>query len=542
MARRTSVNQLALFRQLCAHEPINPSANPTTVIVEPLAASRDEHWSMAADPREGGGGCAGEVPASARAPSSGSGGATRSDWDVSAPNISATSADEVVDDGLDCELNDEGIEDGATTSADVEGGTSLARMLKVGLDQVLRNSERELAKLEALNRAIEQPQFSVDLTDVVGKVNSTGLTLDDWLHITNMPDSPRARACWAADYDAIEVMFILRGQLDGRIVDPPPPLPVTSPPFPPNTIGAIILPPPSADGSALVLAPSARALGAPNPRGRSHVRRETSSAAAPSRAGDPLAVAMRRITDRQRELLGQLVVVEDRAVFGSDEHIDDWAALKDVVKLLGGTWKTNGRGKKGGFVFPDGTDVMETIWLARERGEVFDPKMAGFFATSAPVADELVAKVPLVPRSRVIEPNAGTGNIVAAVMRACPTAVVSCVELLENHQRILAAAGHVLIGTDFLKLDPASVDPFDAAIMNPPFGNSGDVKHVLHAVRFVRPAGHLAAIISPGIEHRATTPYIVLRRWVDRHGGEGRGGKKRSRRVHLPMLEPTYER
>jgi hypothetical protein len=31
--------------------------------------------------------------------------------------------------------------------------------------------------------------------------------------------------------------------------------------------------------------------------------------------------------------------------------------------------------------------------------------------------------------------------------------------------------------------------------------------------------GHLAAIISPGIEHRSTELFTMLRRWIERHGG-----------------------
>jgi predicted RNA methylase len=104
-------------------------------------------------------------------------------------------------------------------------------------------------------------------------------------------------------------------------------------------------------------------------------------------------------------------------------------------------------------------------------------------------------------------------------LRAYPTALVWCAELLENHRRTLAIAGYPIIGADFLELNPSTIEPFDAAIMNPPFGNSGDAKHVLHAIRFIRPAGHLAAIISPGIQHRSTAPYFALRRWVERHGG-----------------------
>jgi predicted RNA methylase len=240
---------------------------------------------------------------------------------------------------------------------------------------------------------------------------------------------------------------------------------------------------------------------------------------------------MRRITERQCDLLRALVVEDNHAVFGTDEHIDDWDALKAVMALLGAKWKVGRKGKggeerKGAFVFPEYVDANEMIWLARERGEVFDAKKAGFFATSPPLADELVAKLMLSPHARAFEPSAGTGNIVAALVRACPTVRVSCVELLADHAAILTAMGHPPIGTDFLALRPTAIEPFDVVAMNPPFGGNGDAKHVLHATRFVRPGGRLAAIVSPGILFRKTEVYSTLRRWVERHGDGGVGGMK----------------
>jgi predicted RNA methylase len=492
--------QLALFSYI--PRPHFRAADSNDTSVERLAASGDERGAVDGTANEWRGSCAHEVR---------SGGETSSPRDCGAPGSerhpnpstnSATSAIEVV-------ANPE-----PTPST-----TTILDVLMHGLEMEVRRVGKDVARLEALETSLANPPPPLDLRDVDGKINCTGLTWDDFLRITHCDDTPLMRAMWAADYDAIEVMHVLRGALPNKLpTTPPPHIAVSSPPFPSNTIGAIILPHiPLAN-----VMHSTSSAPTPRPCRASRVRSGPNSAA-PSRANDePPTIAMRRITDRQRELLGQLVVADGRAVFGSDDHIDDWAALKEVVKLLGGKWKSGGKGvggKRGGFVFDKDIDVAETIWLARERGEVFDPKLAGFFATSAPVADDLVSKVPLDAHARVLEPNAGTGDIVRAILRAYPTALVWCAELLENHRRTLAIAGYPIIGADFLELNPSTIEPFDAAIMNPPFGNSGDAKHVLHAIRFIRPAGHLAAIISPGIQHRSTAPYFALRRWVERHGG-----------------------
>ncbi len=399
--------------------------------------------------------------------------------------------------------------------------TPIDMMIEAGLKRVEREVEVENGQLEAMIRAIETPPPSVDLTNVEWKINATGLTLEDWLRITEIADSPMARRMWAADYDAIEVMYVNRGSLpDHQLSDPPPPLPVESPPFPPNTIGAIIV-----DGS-----PSPPQL---MPASSTRRFNRKVSRRAPATNHEPIAssgISMRRISARQQELLGQLVIDGDLVVFGPDDHIDDWDALKVVMELLGAKWKMGRKGKgmerRGGFRFPDGVDVAETIRLAKVYGEVFDPKKVGFYATADDVADDLVRRASLGDLEaklcrppHVLEPSAGTGNLVRAILRAHPSARVSCVELLQSNRDELVRLDCSIIGTDFLSLSPTSLDPFDAAIMNPPFGGGGDAKHVLHAIKFVRPSRPLSAIISPGIEHRSSEPFMMLRQWIERHGG-----------------------
>lgn len=410
--------------------------------------------------------------------------------------------------------------------------TPIGAMIKSSLEKEIDKVGRDIARLSTMIDVVEgklEPLTDDDLRFVAGKRNATGLTFREWSRIASaddkpLEDTPNARAMWAADFDPIEVYHVNRGDLPGPLSTPFPHH-VISPPYPPDTIGAILVQP--AEPVASTSTVPTPTVAPPRISRRSSKRSGPTTTAPAHTENDPPIVAMRRITDRQRELLGQLVVLDDRAVFSSDDHIDDWDALKAVMALLGARWKSGGKGKKGGFVFPEETDPNETIWLARERGEVFDPKKAGFFSTADTYADQLVAKVsPLQTRSApdIVEPSAGTGNICRAILRAMPHARISCVELLQGHRDILSAAGHSVIGTNFLSLRPTLRARFDGAIMNPPFGGGGDAKHVLHAVKFVKPAGMLSAIVSPGMLFRQTAPYVALKRWVERHAEGGVGG------------------
>jgi 16S rRNA G1207 methylase RsmC len=49
---------------------------------------------------------------------------------------------------------------------------------------------------------------------------------------------------------------------------------------------------------------------------------------------------------------------------------------------------------------------------------------------------------------------------------------------------------------DFLTVSPPGT--FDAVIMNPPFKDGADIKHILHAREFLKPGGRLVAICAGG--------------------------------------------
>ncbi|WP_426768741.1 methyltransferase [Erwinia aphidicola] len=120
------------------------------------------------------------------------------------------------------------------------------------------------------------------------------------------------------------------------------------------------------------------------------------------------------------------------------------------------------------------------------------------FVTPEPVCDRLVTLADIRPGDRVLEPNAGTGAILRAVLAAQPAARCECVEV--NYalvQHLLSAFPGVPVSCeDFLNFSP--VKPFDRIIMNPPFRYAVDLKHILHARTMLAPGGNLVAVCSNG--------------------------------------------
>lgn len=98
---------------------------------------------------------------------------------------------------------------------------------------------------------------------------------------------------------------------------------------------------------------------------------------------------------------------------------------------------------------------------------------------------------------RVLEPSAGTGALLRAMPLNTTRIAIEIVQELTDLCRPLATVVHC---GDFLSFDPATaeVDRFDRVVMNPPFANGADIKHILLAAKFLRSGGVLVAICANG--------------------------------------------
>lgn len=164
----------------------------------------------------------------------------------------------------------------------------------------------------------------------------------------------------------------------------------------------------------------------------------------------------------------------------------------------------------------------------------------GYVPTPAVVAEELLS-YPFSPLAglpdgaTVVEPSAGTGRLVRAILDADPALRVVAVEPDAGRAAALDALagehdpGTVAVVRGTFEDYAAAMDPgtVAAVIMNPPFSAVGNprlwLSHVLLGWRLLRPGGRLAAIL-PHTAHAAgwVPPTAAGRRWrdlVDKHGG-----------------------
>ncbi len=253
-----------------------------------------------------------------------------------------------------------------------------------------------------------------------------------------------------------------------------------------------------------------------------------------AKGGDAIGIGRAALSERQRELLAHIKVENNLAVYTSSERIADWDLLKRVMLALGGTWKTGGKKTPGGFRFPDDLDAAELVRLAKETGEITDPKAAELFETPLALGAVAVERLEVQAGMRVLEPSAGRGALVRALVTAQHRLHIEAMEAVDEN--IAGKLGALIHGTsglrltgvfnvvhgDFMLAEPGRTwrDPFARVLMNPPFSKRQDVQHVRHAYKFLEPGGVLVAIMSAGVKYRDDKLGRDFRAFVEANQGE----------------------
>jgi hypothetical protein len=157
--------------------------------------------------------------------------------------------------------------------------------------------------------------------------------------------------------------------------------------------------------------------------------------------------------------------------------------------------------------------------MANERGRfaaLADPSAAprvvsafNLFQTPPDLAHRLAGY--LLPgldgNARILEPSAGLGRLYRAVRQADHPGPIVLVEQAAECCRELYDLTTddnqtTLRQDDFLAHTVDGLGLFDGAIMNPPFKQWRDIKHIKHALTFIRPGGRLVALCANGPRQR----------------------------------------
>ena len=229
-----------------------------------------------------------------------------------------------------------------------------------------------------------------------------------------------------------------------------------------------------------------------------------------------MAKSIKKLTPEVLGVISRLVVTERLGAWVAritDGQLERkvYVSFNEAVEALGGTWNK----KTKGHVFDrDPSEEIEALLMTGE----FKTKFSGdFFQTPPELAARMVAWA-VRPGDLVLEPSAGHGRIAVEVLKV--TDRLNCVEVDTDRAYTLretldphhSREGLAIGSGDFLQVPPNS--RFDAVVMNPPFSKGQECAHILHAMKFLRPGGRLAAVASGGVTYRQTKPYEDLRRAI----------------------------
>lgn len=115
---------------------------------------------------------------------------------------------------------------------------------------------------------------------------------------------------------------------------------------------------------------------------------------------------------------------------------------------------------------------------------------------------------------RILEPSVGTWNLVEAARDALQEAVpeqrIAHLVTVEINQKVFETGRNACaqkidpewttrcINEDFLEMELEDIEPFDLIVMNPPFKNGIDMKHMNRARLLLKPQGLLVAVCAGG--------------------------------------------
>lgn len=182
-----------------------------------------------------------------------------------------------------------------------------------------------------------------------------------------------------------------------------------------------------------------------------------------------------------------------------------------VLEAAGGKWQR----KLGAHLFPE--DAATRIDQILLTGKVEIPKDEfNYFWTPKPIVERLIQLANIQPGMLVKEPSAGQGAIALEIVKR--GAQVHMVELMEaNFEKLVSLNIGPVIKADFLTLEPTG--NYDRIIMNPPFFNQSDIKHVNHALQFLKPDGVLVSVMASNITFRDNRLTKDFRALIEERGG-----------------------
>lgn len=195
-----------------------------------------------------------------------------------------------------------------------------------------------------------------------------------------------------------------------------------------------------------------------------------------------------------------------------------YVKTNDALTSIGAIWN-----KKLKCHLSD-TDIEEKLEEIINTGEYNSIKEKknelNFFETPQNIAADLVMAAKIGGNHEVLEPSCGKGRIVSEIVKRTHCYIVEIDK--ENYEHTLNSYNCVGLfengNVDFLSLLPNPL--MDRIVMNPPFSKGREIKHILHAWKFLKPGGILVSVVSESPFFRENSASREFRNWILENNGE----------------------
>lgn len=215
----------------------------------------------------------------------------------------------------------------------------------------------------------------------------------------------------------------------------------------------------------------------------------------------------------KRDILNQCSIELNNVVKLPNMQLDRkiYLEVAKALELIGGKWNR----KVQGFVFStDPSDLLEQI---SDGTQINLKKQYQFFETPSEIADRLVDLAQIEDHHFTLEPSAGQGAIVKAIIRKIPGKPIDCCEIWSLNRLVLNKIPNVImVCNDFLNLTADGC--YDRIVANPPFSNNQDIDHVMHMYDCLCPGGKLVSVVSKHWTFSTNTKETKFKEWLDEVG------------------------
>ena len=187
---------------------------------------------------------------------------------------------------------------------------------------------------------------------------------------------------------------------------------------------------------------------------------------------------------------------------------DEYNKIKKNMEQMGTHW----RERFHGFTIP--LSSFKQIHNTDEKEKL------GFYPTPSTLAEKMVNKLTIksINDIKVLEPSAGNGALLDALSKKLNTKLFNhvAVEVNEGSYNILKDKSYNVVRQTFEEFcNENKSQKFTHIIMNPPFNNQNDIKHVRLAYEKLEEHGELIAIISENSLFYDTEETRQFNEWLD---------------------------